>query len=173
MNLKDKIRTVPHWPVAGVMFRDITSLLQDSEAFRYVCDCFEQRYRNMGINKVVGIDARGFIFASVLADRMNIGMVPVRKQGKLPATTLQKEYALEYGASVLEIHTDAIESGDRVLIIDDLLATGGTAAASAHLVQQLGGWVQECAFVIELPDLKGRERLNGYGVFSLIQFEGD
>ncbi len=173
MNLKDKIRTVPHWPAAGIMFRDITSLLQDPDAFQSVCNLLADRYTEKSIDKVVGIDARGFIFASVIADRLNIGMIPVRKQGKLPAATISKDYSLEYGNNTLEIHKDAITPGDKILIMDDLLATGGTAAASISLVEQLGGDVVECGFVIELPDLKGRELLNGHSVFSLIEFEGD
>lgn len=173
MNLKDKIRTVPHWPIEGVMFRDVTSLLLDPEAFRHACDCFVSRYEGQQIDKIVGIDARGFIFASVLAHRMNVGMVPVRKQGKLPADTISHDYTLEYGNNSLEIHIDAINAGDQVVIVDDLLATGGTASASAELVEKLGGDVVELGFVIELPDLNGRKKLNGHEVFSLIQFDGD
>ncbi len=173
MDLKAKIRTVPHWPIEGVMFRDITSLLQDPVAYRYVCQQFIERYQDMQIDKVVGIDARGFIFAAVLAQQLNIGMVPVRKKGKLPAATISHEYELEYGSSTLEIHQDAIAQHDKVLIVDDLLATGGTAAAAVKLVEQLGGNVVEVSFVIELPDLKGRQQLNGHSIYSLVEFAGE
>ena len=172
MDLKQSIRTVPHWPIKGVMFRDITSLLNNAKAFRHACDCFVNRYKNQDIDKVVGIDARGFIFASVLAHSMNIGMVPVRKKGKLPADVISHDYTLEYGDGSLEIHVDAISEGDRVIIMDDLLATGGTASASTHLVNELGGEIVELGFVIELPELNGRAKLSGHNVFSLMQFEG-
>ncbi len=173
MNFSEKIRTIPNWPIEGVMFRDITTLLQDPGAFRAACDAFYDRYHQMEIHKVVGIDARGFIFGAVLAYRLGVGFVPVRKKGKLPAATIHQSYALEYGVDTLEMHADAIEKGERVLVIDDLIATGGTVSATTRLVEALGGKVVECAFVVELPDLKGREKIKGYPIFTLTQFEGE
>ncbi|MEW6670591.1 MAG: adenine phosphoribosyltransferase [Thermodesulfobacteriota bacterium] len=173
MDLKEKIRTVPNWPVKGVMFRDITTLLQDPAAFLAACDAFYNRYRNMHINKVVAIDARGFIFGAVLAYKLNVGLVPVRKKGKLPAETIRKSYSLEYGEDTLEMHADAIQKGERVLIVDDLIATGGTVSAAIKLVEELGGEVVECAFLVELPDLRGRKLIKGYKIFNLTEFEGE
>jgi adenine phosphoribosyltransferase len=173
MDLKLKIRTIPHWPIKGVMFRDITTLIQDPEAFRYACDAFYDRYRNTKIDKIVCIDARGFIFGAVLAYSLGVGCTLVRKKGKLPPETIQEEYSLEYGTNVVEISRHGIRPGERVIIIDDLIATGGTIAAAARLVEALGGKVVECAFVIELPDLKGREKIANYPVFSLVSFEGE
>jgi len=173
MNLKEKIRTVPNWPVEGVMFRDITTLLQDPEAFRAACDAFYQRYKDMQIDKVVGIDARGFVFGAVLAYRLKAGFVPVRKKGKLPAKSICESYSLEYGQDTLEMHADAIGRGERVLIVDDLIATGGTISAAVKLVEALGGEIVECVFLIELPDLHGREKLKGHKMFTLCEFEGE
>jgi len=173
MSIKDKIRTVPHWPIEGVMFRDITTLLQDPEGLRESCDAFYNRYKDMQIDKIVGIDARGFIFGAVLAYKLNIGFVPVRKKGKLPYKTIEAAYTLEYGENVIEMHEDAIEKGEKVIIIDDLIATGGTIAAAAELVEKLGGDIVELAFVVELPDLKGREKIKGYKIFTLTEFEGE
>ncbi|HBX53414.1 MAG: adenine phosphoribosyltransferase [Bacteroidetes bacterium RIFOXYA12_FULL_35_11] len=173
MNLKEKIRTVPDWPSKGIMFRDITTLIQDSDAFRETCDQLYERYKDMDIDKIAGIDARGFIFGSVLSYKMDIGFIPVRKKGKLPFKTIEESYSLEYGTNTIEIHEDSIEKGDKVLIVDDLIATGGTVKAAINLVEKLGGEVVECAFVIELPDLHGREKLKGYTIFSLVQFEGE
>lgn len=157
------------------MFRDITTLLQDKDAFRFVLDQFENRYKKVDFDIVVAIESRGFIFGAALADRLNKSFVPVRKQGKLPFKTKSQEYALEYGNAVVEIHEDAVSSGDKVVIVDDLVATSGTAVAAAKLVEILGGKVLELAFVVELPELKGREKLEnqGYKVFSLVEFEGD
>ncbi len=173
MNLKDKIRTVPNYPIDGVMFRDITPLLQDPEAFMEACDQLYNRYKDINIDKVVGIDARGFIFGAVLAYKLKKGFVPVRKKGKLPYKTISKRYSLEYGENIVDIHEDAIQKGENVLIVDDLLATGGTIGAAKDLVKMLGGVIVECAFIIELPDLKGREKIKGHNVFSLIEFEGE
>ncbi len=173
MDLKETIRTVPHWPIEGVMFRDITTLLQDPGAFRKACDLFYERYRDIGLDKVVGIDARGFIFGSVLAYKLNTGFVPIRKKGKLPYKTVSESYSLEYGTSVVEIHEDAIRKGDRVLIVDDLIATGGTIAAATRLVEKLGGIIVECAFLVGLPDLKGCELIQNYKIFTLTEFEGE
>jgi len=173
MNLKEKIRTVPNWPIKGVMFRDITTLLQDPQAFRAACDAFYNRYKGMQIDKVVGIDARGFVFGAVLAYKLNVGFIPVRKKGKLPAETICESYSLEYGTDVLEMHADAIHTGERVLVVDDLIATGGTIAATIKLVENLGGEVVECVFLVELPDMQGREKIKDYRIFTLIEFEGE
>ncbi len=173
MDLRDKIRSVPHWPINPVTFRDITTLLQDAEAFRWSCDKFYDRYKDMGVEKVVGIDARGFLFGAVLAYKLDVGITPVRKKGKLPPPVISQEYTLEYGNNVVEMSTDGIRPGERVVIIDDLIATGGTAAAAVNLVEKMGGRILECAFVIDLPDLKGREKLNGHNSFCLVEFEGE
>ena len=173
MDLTKVIRTVPNWPIEGVMFRDITTILQDPVAFRVAIDLFYARYKDTALDKIAGIDARGFIFGSALAYRMGVGFVPVRKKGKLPFTTISASYSLEYGKDTVEMHSDAISSGEKVLIVDDLIATGGTISAAVQLVQQLGGDILECAFVVELPDLKGRERIPDQKVFSLCSFEGD
>ena len=173
MDLREKIRTVPHWPIEGVMFRDITTLLQDPVAFKKACDLLYERYKDMQIDKVVAIDARGFIFGGVLAYKLDVGFVPVRKAGKLPYKTISESYTLEYGENVVEIRTDAIEKGDVVLIVDDLMATGGTVAAAAALVEKLGGRVLEVAFVIELPELNGRAKLGGHKIFAITEFEGE
>ncbi|MDY6905016.1 MAG: adenine phosphoribosyltransferase [Thermodesulfobacteriota bacterium] len=173
MDIKAAIRTVPDWPVKGVMFRDITTLLQNPAAFKETIDRFYDRYKDMNIDKIVGIDARGLIFGAPLAYKMEVGFIPVRKKGKLPYKTTGASYALEYGESAVEIHEDAIENGERVLIIDDLIATGGTIEAAIKLVEKLGGEVVECAFVIDLPDLKGKEKIKGYNIFALMEFEGE
>ena len=171
--IKNKVRSIPDWPIKGVVFRDITTLLQDPLAHREICSIFYNRYVNQNIDKVVGIDARGFLFGSVLAYKLDVGFVPIRKNGKLPYKTIRESYTLEYGEETIEIHEDAIEKGDRVVIIDDLMATGGTITAAVKLVEKLGGEIVECAFVVELPDLKGRDKLGNRGVFSIIEFEGD
>ncbi len=173
MDIKEKIRTVPNWPIEGVMFRDITSLLQEPDAFREACDLLFERYKDMKINKIVGIDARGFLFGAVLAYKLKIGFVPVRKKGKLPPETISQEYDLEYGKDVVEMRDDTIKKGDKVLVVDDLIATGGTVSAAVKLVEKLGGEIVECAFVIELPDLKGREMIKDYKIFALTEFEGE
>ncbi|MCP4755486.1 MAG: adenine phosphoribosyltransferase [Proteobacteria bacterium] len=173
MSLKDKIRTIPNWPIKGVMFRDITTVLQQPEAFRESIDLFYDRYKDMEIDKIVGIDARGFIFGSVLAYKLGKGFIPVRKKGKLPYKTIAAEYSLEYGTDSVEMHQDAIEKGEKVLVVDDLIATGGTISAAVQLVEQLGGDVVECAFLVELPDLKGREKIKNYKIFCLTEFEGE
>lgn len=173
MDIKKKIRTIPHWPVQGVMFRDITTLLQDGEAFKHVCDELYKRYKNMKIDVVVGIESRGFIFGAVLAYKLGVGFVPIRKPGKLPHKTISAEFEKEYGKDKMEIHEDAIKKGDKVVIIDDLLATGGTCSAAAQLVEKLGGEVVECAFVVDLPALKGKEKLKGYKIFRMVEFEGE
>ncbi|MDP2643370.1 MAG: adenine phosphoribosyltransferase [Desulfobacterales bacterium] len=171
--LKNKVRTVPNWPIEGVMFRDITTLLLDPEAFNAICSIFHHRYENKKIDKIVGIDARGFIFGAVLAHSLDLGFIPVRKKGKLPYQTIGESYTLEYGQETVEIHADAVRKGEHVVIVDDLIATGGTVLAAANLVEKLGGEIFECAFVLELPDLKGREKLGNKKVFSILEFEGD
>lgn len=171
--IKSKVRSIPDWPIKGVIFRDITTLLLDPPAFKKICSIFYDRYANEKIDKIVGIDARGFLFGSVLAYKLDIGMIPIRKNGKLPYNTISESYTLEYGEEIIEIHEDAIKKGERVVIIDDLMATGGTISAAANLVEKLGGEIVECAFVLELPDLKGREKLGSRKVFSIVEFEGD
>lgn len=171
--IKSKVRSIPDWPIKGVIFRDITTLLMDPPAFKKICSIFYDRYVNEKIDKIVGIDARGFLFGSVLAYNLDIGMIPIRKNGKLPYNTISESYTLEYGEEVIEIHEDAINKGERVVIIDDLMATGGTISAAANLVEKLGGEIVECAFVLELPDLNGREKLGNRKVFSIVEFEGD
>ena len=171
--IKSKVRSIPDWPIKGVIFRDITTLLEDPKVFKAICSIFYDRYANEKVDKIVGIDARGFLFGAVLAYELDIGLIPIRKKGKLPYKTISESYTLEYGEETIEIHEDAISKGDRVVIIDDLMATGGTIAASAALVEKLGGDILECAFVIELPDLKGREKLGNRNCFAIIEFEGE
>ena len=175
MPIKSRIRTVPHWPKQGVMFRDITTLLKDPVGFRLVIDDFLKRYKEKKIDIVVGIDSRGFILGGALAYLLGKGFVPVRKKGKLPHKTVSETYELEYGTDTIEIHEDAIKKGQNVLIIDDLIATGGTMLAACRLIGKLGGKVAECAAIVDLPDLKGSERLKkaGYKVYSQCSFEGD
>ena len=175
MNIKSYIRTVPHYPKPGIMFRDITTLLKDPLGLKMMVDAFYTRYKDIPINKVAGIDARGFIVGAPLAYLLGLGFVPIRKKGKLPAKTMGRDYALEYGSDRIEIHADAIEPGERILLIDDLLATGGTAEAATTLIEEMGGDVIECAFVIDLPDIGGRTKLEslGHSVFALTEFEGD
>ncbi len=173
MDLKQTIRSIPGWPIEGVIFRDITTLMQDKDAYRQACDLMFERYKDLKIDKIVGIDARGFVFGAVLAYKLGIGFVPVRKKGKLPWKTIQETYSLEYGTDTLEVHEDAIEKGEKIVIVDDLIATGGTVGATVKLMEKLGAQIIECAFVVELPDLKGREQIKGYKVFSLTEFEGE
>ena len=173
LRLKSSIRTIPDFPKPGVMFRDITTLLKDRESLKKLIDLLYERYKDYSIDIVAGIESRGFIIAGMLADRLNAGLVLIRKPGKLPAETISESYELEYGEDRVEIHKDAINKGQKILLIDDLLATGGTALASCRLIEKLEGIVTECCFTIELPDLKGREKLSRYNVFSLIKFEGE
>ena len=174
-SLKSKIRTIPHFPKQGIMFRDITTLLKDAQGFRKVIDELVQRYTGVPIDVVVGLEARGFILGGALAHQLGKGFVPIRKKGKLPAEVEQHEYELEYGKDTIEIHKDAIKKGDKVLIVDDLLATGGTSLAAAALIEKLGGIVVEMAFVIDLPEVGGRKKLEerGYKFFTLVEFEGE
>ena len=173
MNIKDTIRSIPGWPIKEVIFRDLTTLMQNPAAYAETCDIFYNRYKDMRVDKVVGIDARGFVFGAVLAYHLNVGFVPVRKKGKLPHKTIEESYSLEYGESTVEMHVDAIEPGERVVIIDDLIATGGTIGAAVKLVKKLGGDILECGFVVELPDLKGREKIKDQNVFAVCEFEGE
>jgi adenine phosphoribosyltransferase len=173
MDFTKTIRSIPDWPIKGVIFRDLTTLMQNPEAYRKACDALHARYRDMNIEKVVGIDARGFVFGGVLAYLLNVGFVPVRKKGKLPYDTISASYALEYGEDHVEMHKDAITKGERVVIVDDLIATGGTMEAAVKLVKELGGDIVECAFIVELPDLKGREKIKDQKVFTLCEFEGE
>lgn len=175
MDFTQFIRTIPDYPKPGIQFRDITTLLKDPIGFKACIDSLIERYQGKPIDKIVGIESRGFMFAAPLAYALGIGFVPVRKPGKLPGKTTGHDYALEYGTDRIEIHDDSIAPGERVLIVDDLLATGGTAHAAVTLVQQMGGSVIECAFLVDLPDIGGRQRLEqaGLSVFALCEFEGD
>ena len=175
MPIKSLIRTIPHYPKQGIMFRDITTLLKDPKGLQLLVDGLAEQYAKQKIDKIVGIEARGFVIGAAVAYKLGVGFVPVRKSGKLPAQTFQQEYALEYGSDVIEIHQDAITVGERVLLLDDLIATGGTAMAAVSLINQLGGNIIGCAFVIDLPDLGGMQRLQNIGLstFALCQFEGE
>jgi adenine phosphoribosyltransferase len=175
MPIKSRIRTVPHWPKKGIMFRDITTLLKDPVGLKICLDDFLKRYEDKDIDVIVGIDSRGFILGGALAYLLGKGFVPVRKKGKLPAETEREEYALEYGTDVVEIHKDAITKGQKVVIIDDLIATGGTAMAAANLVKKLHGEIVELSFIVDLPDLGGRKKLEqaGYSVYAQTFFEGE
>ena len=169
-DLKARIRNVPDFPKAGILFYDITTLLQDRVGFRAAVDSLAAPFQDQGIDVVVGIESRGFIFGAAVADRISAGFTPVRKPGKLPSRTVRATYALEYGTDSLEMHDDAIRGGQRVLIVDDLLATGGTAGATTELVKRLGGEVHALAFLIELVALKGRERLAGERVHTVLKY---
>lgn len=171
--IKNSIRTIPHFPKQGIMFRDITTLFKNPEAMKKTINIFYERYKNKKIDIVAGIESRGFILGGILAEKLNVSFVPIRKKGKLPAETEQQEYDLEYEKDIVEIHKDAIQQGQKVLIVDDLIATGGTAQASCKLVEKLGGQIIECAFIIDLPELKGKEKLSKYPIFKLIEFEGE
>ena len=168
--LKAKIRHVPDFPKAGILFYDVTTLLRDAQGLRVTIDSLSMPFEGRGIDLVVGIESRGFILGAAVADRIGAGFVLVRKVGKLPSTTIKASYALEYGTDSLEMHTDAIEPGQRVLIVDDLLATGGTAAAAVSLVKQLGGTVEGLAFLIELVALNGRSKLAGEQITTILQY---
>src|SRR6266404_5848533 len=169
--LRAKIRNIKDFPTEGILFKDITTLLRDGPAWASVIDHLAARYHTARVDVVVGVESRGFIFGGALAHQLKAGFVPVRKRGKLPAPTIEEEYALEYGRDILAIHEDAIRPGQRVLAVDDLLATGGTMSATLRLVERLGGAVVGAAFLIELAFLKGRERLKGYQLNSLIVYD--
>ena len=174
MDIKSLIRTIPDFPKPGVMFRDITTLLKHTEGFRSTIDQLVGKYRGTKIDKVAGIESRGFIIGATLAYHLKAGFIPIRKKGKLPGENFGHDYELEYGTDRLEIHCDAIQSGEKVLLVDDLIATGGTAEAAAKLIGKTGGQIVGCAFVVDLPDLGGRKRLEklGHAVVALCEFEG-
>lgn len=175
MPIKKLIRTIPDFPKPGIMFRDVTTLFQDPEGFRTVIEILRERYADQEIDAVVGVESRGFIVGAPLALALGCAFIPMRKPGKLPAATHSETYELEYGTDELHIHVDAIKPGERVLIIDDLLATGGTARAAARLVKHCQGFIVEAAFIVDLPDLKGHQKLedDGVPVFAICEFEGD
>lgn len=174
--LRDHIRTVPDWPAPGVQFRDITPLLQDAKVFRILIDAFVHRYMGPTLRPdvVAGLDARGFILGAVIAYELNVGFIPIRKKGKLPFTTVEEVYELEYGSATVELHVDAVKPGERVLLIDDLIATGGTMMAGKKLLEKLGAQVMEGAAIVDLPELGGSERLRASGLplFTLLDFDG-
>ena len=174
MNIKDAIRTIPDYPKKGIMFRDITTLLGNARAFRRAVDELVQPYAGLRVDKVAGIEARGFILGGAIAHQLSIGFVPIRKKGKLPHTVIGEDYDLEYGKDRVEIHTDAIAKGDNVLVVDDLIATGGTCVAGITLLERAGANVIGCSFVIDLPELGGAERIRKLGkpVHALVAFEG-
>ncbi|MWD26933.1 adenine phosphoribosyltransferase [Aquicoccus sp. SCR17] len=173
--VRDYIRTIVDFPHEGIMFRDVTTLFADPRGFRMAVDQMLHPYAGTRIDKVVGLEARGFILGGAIAHQLGTGFVPIRKKGKLPGAVISEEYTLEYGEAVVEIHDDAITAGERILLVDDLLATGGTAAAGIKLIERLGGEIAGCAFIIDLPDIGGRKRLEemGMDVHALCAFEGD
>jgi adenine phosphoribosyltransferase len=175
MTVKTLIRTIPHYPHQGIMFRDITTLLKDPMGLKMTIDQMVSRYHGKRIDKVAGIESRGFIIGAPVAYQLGLGFVPIRKKGKLPAETIGHDYELEYGADRIEIHVDAIAKGERILLVDDLIATGGTAEAAATLIAKMGAQVVECCFIVDLPDVGGRKRLEKMGlkVHALCEFEGD
>ncbi len=172
--VKDYIRTIPDFPHEGIMFRDVTTLFGDARGFRITIDQLLSPYAGERIDKVVGLEARGFILGGAIAHQLSVGFVPIRKKGKLPGNTIEQAYALEYGEAVMEVHDDAIQAGERILMVDDLLATGGTAEAGIRLIERMGGEIVSCAFVIDLPELGGRKKLEALGmdVHTLCEFEG-
>lgn len=175
MSIKSKIRTIENYPIKGVMFRDITTLLKDPVGLRDSINQLVDRYKDLNIDKIVAIESRGFIIGAPLAYLLNVGLVLIRKPGKLPSETISQDYKLEYGTDRIEVHVDAIATGEKVLIVDDLIATGGTAEATVRLVQKMKGDIVECCFIIDLPDIGGRDRLENMGqkVFTLCEFEGE
>ncbi|MFZ0456564.1 MAG: adenine phosphoribosyltransferase [Ignavibacteriaceae bacterium] len=173
IDLQNYIRSVPDFPKKGINFKDITTILKDTVPFKATLRMLFEFTQNKSITKVIGIESRGFIFGAMLAEKLDVGFVPVRKPGKLPAETISETYALEYGQDAIEIHKDAIQPGDKVLIHDDLLATGGTAKAAANLVKKLKGEVVQLSFIIELSFLKGRDQLKGYDVRALVDYKGE
>ncbi len=174
MDLKSVIRTIPDFPKKGIMYRDITTLLKDAKAFGYVIDTFCDRYKNLDFDLVAGIESRGFILGGAIAHKLKKGFVPIRKAGKLPGKTERESYELEYASAIVEVHVDAVPKGAKILLVDDLIATGGTCTAAINLIERLGGIVVECAFVIGLPDLGGMEKLRKkHKIITLIDYEGD
>jgi adenine phosphoribosyltransferase len=173
--VQDYIRTIPDFPHEGIMFRDVTTLFSDPRGFRIAIDQLLHPYAGQPIDKVVGLEARGFILGGAIAHQLSLGFVPIRKKGKLPGKTIEQDYTLEYGTATMEVHADALQPGEKVLLVDDLLATGGTAEAGIKLIERMGAEVIGCAFVIDLPDIGGRKKLEALGmdVHALCQFEGD
>lgn len=173
--VQDYIRTIPDFPHEGIMFRDVTTLFSDPRGFRIAIDQLLHPYAGQPIDKVVGLEARGFILGGAIAHQLSLGFVPIRKKGKLPGKTIEQDYTLEYGTATMEVHDDALQPGEKVLLVDDLLATGGTAEAGIKLIERMGAEVIGCAFVIDLPDIGGRKKLEGLGmnVHALCQFEGE
>jgi 5'-methylthioadenosine phosphorylase len=171
--IKNKIRTIPDFPKKGIMFRDVTTLFKDKQGMKDLIQIFYERYKNQKIDAVVGIEARGFILGGSLAEKLNCGFIPARKKGKLPGQTISQEYELEYGKDCIEIHKDAIHKGDKILVIDDLIATGGTAKATCELIEKMKAQVIECAFIVDLPDLKGKQKLSPRKVFAVVEFKGE
>ncbi len=174
-DIKSKIRTVPDWPKQGILFRDVTTLLKDKKGFSEVIELLAKRYSGEPLDYIVGIEARGFIIGAALAYKLNVGFVPIRKKGKLPSKTITLEYNLEYGRDKIEIHADAITPGNQIVLVDDLIATGGTALAACQLLDKLKANIIECCFIVDLPSLGGRKRLedSGYKVATLVEFERD
>jgi len=173
MNLENRIRTIPNFPKNGIMFKDITTVLKDHDAFAYCTNTLFNKYKDKGITKVIGIESRGFIVGAALAYRLGVGFVPIRKPGKLPAETIRQEYQLEYGTDAIEIHKDAIVLGEKVLLHDDVLATGGTMEAACKMVNQIGGVIVGLSFLIELSFLNPRKKLSGYEIFSLVNYDSE
>lgn len=175
MPIKSKIRTIPNFPKEGIMFRDVTTLMKDPDGFKLTIDTLVDRYKDMDIDVIVGIEARGFVLGAAMAYNMGKGFVPIRKKGKLPGETYSEDYQLEYGVDTIEVHTDAIEKGQKVLLVDDLLATGGTILGAINLVEKTGGEVVESCFIVDLPDLGGSKKLDagGYKYYCLTDFEGE
>lgn len=171
MDIKEKIRIIDDFPKEGISFKDVTTLASDGKAFKYTIDYLAEYLKDKNVDVIVGPEARGFLFGAPVASALGVGFVPVRKKGKLPGETMQIEYELEYGTDILEIHKDSIKSGQRVAIIDDLLATGGTISAVTSLVELVGGEIVSIDFVIELTELKGREKLTNYDVFSMVKYD--
>jgi adenine phosphoribosyltransferase len=170
-DLRELIRSIPDFPKQGILFRDITTLLKDSGGFKQAVDTMASRYKDAKIDKIVCIEARGFLLGGALAYKLGCGVIPVRKPGKLPSQTVKQTYELEYGSDAVEVHADAIKPGERVLVVDDLLATGGTARAAVDLVEKLGGEIVSCAFLIELADLNGRNLLDNHDIYSVITYD--
>jgi adenine phosphoribosyltransferase len=173
--VQDYIRTIPDFPHEGIMFRDVTTLFADARGFRIAIDQLLHPYAGEAIDKVVGLEARGFILGGAIAHQLSVGFVPIRKKGKLPGQTIAQDYTLEYGTATMEVHDDALQAGEKILLVDDLLATGGTAEAGIKLIERLGGEVVGCAFIVDLPDLGGRKKLEALGmnVHALCAFEGE
>lgn len=175
MDIKSLIRTIPNFPKEGIMFRDICTLLKDPKGFKHMIDIFSERYASYDFDVIMGIEARGFVIGAALAYTLGKGFIPIRKKGKLPGNTISQTYDLEYGTDTIEIQDDAIDKGTKVLLVDDLLATGGTVAGAISLIEKAGGTVEETCFIVDLPDLKGGEKLKaqGHKIFTLCEFEGE